>query len=100
MSDPSRLLYCPALRMKAGELAGVQQLRQDIADFIAPRFIVPPRSEREITEPVLFDIRNTPDISRALAAHWRGRPLFVDITHIINEYGRDTLLSWVPALFR
>ncbi|PBC19712.1 MULTISPECIES: hypothetical protein [unclassified Mesorhizobium] len=99
MSQAPNPIYCPALRMKAGELEGVRQLAADVADRVLPRFIVPPQSERDETNPLLFDVDDMPDVSVALGAHWRQRPALIDATHIIDEYGRDRLGVWLPALF-
>ena len=99
MSQPPKPIYCPALRMKAGELEGVRQLAADVADCILPRFIVPPQSERDETKPMLFEIEETPDISGALASHWRQRSVLIDATYIIDEYGRNRLAIWLPAMF-
>lgn len=99
MSQPPKSIYCPALRMKAGELEGVRQLAPDVADCVLPRFIVPPKSERDETTPLLFEVEERPDISVALGAHWRQRPVLINATHIIDEYGRDWLAVWLPAMF-
>jgi hypothetical protein len=99
MSQPPKPIYCPALRMKAGELEGVRQLAADVADCILPRFIVPPQSERDETKPLLFEVEEMPDISVALAAHWRQRSVLIDATHIIDEYDRNRLAVWLPAMF-
>jgi hypothetical protein len=86
--------------MKAGELEGVRQLTTDVADHVLPRFIVPPGGERDDTSPPLFDTEDIPDISVALAAHWRGRPALIDLTHVIREGGREKLSLWLPTLFK
>ena len=95
----SKPVYSPALRMKAGELEGLRQLAPDVADCILPRFIVPPQSERDETRPLLFNVEEMPDIGPALAAHWRERPVLIDSTYIIDEYGRDRLQTWLPSMF-
>ena len=99
MSQPPKPTYCPALRMKKGELEGVHQLATDVADYVLPRFIVPPARERDATNPMLFEVEEMPDISVALGAHWQLRPVLIDATHIINEYGKDRLAVWLPAMF-
>jgi hypothetical protein len=93
-------IYCPALRMKKGELEGVCWLAADVADYVLPRFIVQPKRERDDANPLLFEVEEMPDISVALSAHWRDRPALIDLTHIIDEYGRAELAVWVPAIFR
>lgn len=99
MKKQSKPVYSPALRLKAGELEGLRQLAPDVADCILPRFIVPPQSERDETQPLLFEVEKVPDISPALAAHWRDRPVLIDSTFIIDEYGRDRLVGWLPSMF-
>jgi hypothetical protein len=54
MNQSYRPVYCSALRMKAGELEGVRQLAPDVADSVLPRFIVPPKKERNESEPLLM----------------------------------------------
>jgi hypothetical protein len=85
--------------MKAGELAGVRDLATDVAEYTLPRFIVPPRSERDETQPQLFVVDNAPDISGALIRHWGNRCAFIDATYLIEEYGRDRLVGWLPQMF-
>jgi hypothetical protein len=63
--------YVPALRMKAGELAGLRDLAPDVADRIRPRLIVPSTKERDgELQAQLFKVEDDPDIADALAAHW------------------------------
>ncbi len=100
MNPSYRPVYCSALRMKAGELEGVRQLAPDVANSVLPRFIVPPKKERSDTEPLLIEMAEMPDISVALAAHWRDRPALIDATYIIDEYGRDRLAAWLPSMFQ
>jgi len=49
-----KVLYSPALRMKAGELNGVRDLKHDVAAYVVPRFIVPPLGERDNNQDDLF----------------------------------------------
>ncbi|MDP9412502.1 MAG: beta family protein [Pseudomonadota bacterium] len=100
MNEFHRLLYCTALRMKAGELEGVRLLASDVAESVLPRFILPPKKERSDAEPLLIEMAEMPDISVALSAHWRDRPALIDASHIIDEYGRDRLETWLPNMFR
>lgn len=96
----SKVLYCPALRMKAGELSGVRELAPDVATYVLPRFIVPPPAERDDDQPELFKLDDTPDIGALLSRHWFNRPALIDSTHLIVERGRDNLASWLPEMFR
>jgi hypothetical protein len=99
VNKPSEALYCPALRMKAGELAGVRELALDVAACTLPRFIVPPSGERDEIQLKLFIADNVPDVSAALARHWGDRDAFIEVTHIIKECGRDRMAAWLPAMF-
>lgn len=100
MNQSYRPVYCSALRMKTGELEGVRLLAPDVADSLLPRFIVPPKKERNDAEPLLIEMAEMPDISVALSAHWRNRLALIDPTYIIDEYGRDRLVTWLPNMFR
>lgn len=100
MTQSYRPVYCSALRMKAGELEGLRQLASDVADRVLPRFIVPPKKERNESEPLLIEMAEMPDISAALSAHWRDRPALIDVAYIIDEYGRDRLAAWLPNMFK
>jgi hypothetical protein len=100
MSALNGPLYCAALRMKAGELAGVRDLAPDVAAHVLPRFIIPPRGERDTTQPTMFVVDEVPDISGALGRHWRGRRALVDITYLIDEFGRGRLGRWLPDMLR
>jgi len=86
--------------MKAGELEGVRLLAPDVANSVLPRFIVPPKKERNDAEPLLIEMAEMPDISVALAAHWRDRPALIDASYIIDEYDRDRLATWLPNMFK
>ena len=99
MSLLEEILYCPALRMKNGELEGVRQLASDVADRVLPRFIVPPSGERD--EEVKLDLGDQPfpDFGIRLAAHWQDRPMLLDCGHILDEYGRDRMSTWLPRMF-
>jgi hypothetical protein len=70
-----------------------------VAACTLPRFIVPPRSEREGFQPTLFELDDVPDISGALAKHWRDRPAFIDPKYLLDEYGRDRAAIWLPKMF-
>jgi hypothetical protein len=86
--------------MKAGELQGIRDLTPEVADCVLPRVIVPPVSERDETlQAELFESLNTPDVSAALSAHWVQRDVLVEATHLIDDFGREKLGLWLPAMF-
>lgn len=92
--------YVPALRMKAGELAGLRDLALDVAERVLPRLIVPPPGERDrMIEAQLFSVQNEPNIATALAAHWLNRSVLVDATYLVPEFGQETLGVWLPRMF-
>jgi len=43
--------------------------------------------------PLMFEVEDMPDISVALAAHWRQRPALIDATHIIESYGGNWVMT-------
>lgn len=99
MNRLEKILYAPALRMKAGELTGIRDLAHDVAGYVVPRFIVPPLEERNENQADLFPAGLAPDVGGILAKFWQNRRAFVDLTYLIEELGRDRLDSWLPQLF-
>lgn len=93
--------YVPALRMKAGEQMALSHLASDVADHVLPRMIVPPRAERDQTlELDLMDGRSAvPNVAGALSACWLGRSVFVEATHLLADFGRETMGLWLPKMF-
>jgi hypothetical protein len=93
--------YVPALRMKAGELAGLSDLAPDVAMRVLPRIIVPPPEERDASlQAQLFRTEGCPNIADALvAASLWGRPVLVDATHLIPDLGREGIGHWLPKMF-
>lgn len=93
------LYYCPALRMKGGELIGLRDLASDVADRVLPRLIVPPPADRDNDlQAQLFATESFPDISASLSGHWR-RPVLVDAAYLLDEFGRDRMGIWLPKMF-
>lgn len=100
MATATQPLYVPALRMKAGELAGLSNLAPDVADRVLPRMIVPPPEERDdALQAQLFKTEDSPDIAEALAAHWWGRSVLVEATHLLPDLGREVVGRWLPKMF-
>lgn len=99
MAD-AKVLYAPALRMKAGELQGIRELAPDVADRVLPRMIVPPPAERdEALQPRLLESAAYPDIGGPLATYWGRRNVLVEASYLLDEYGRDRLGLWLPKMF-
>jgi Beta protein len=99
MTKAKKPIYSPSLRMKAGEIAGVSHLSADVADCVLPRFIVPPHGERDERQFILIETDRMPDISRSLSGAWRERPVLIDATYILDEYGRERIADWLPQMF-
>ena len=100
MAGPIQPSYVPALRMKAGELAGLRDLAADVADRVLPRIIIPPIEERDQgLQGQLFKAENDPNIAEALAAHWQVRPVLVEATYLLPELGRESIGLWLPKMF-
>ncbi|MGR3715230.1 MAG: beta family protein [Thermohalobaculum sp.] len=99
MASVTQPSYVPALRMKAGELAGLRNLMPQVADRVLPRVVIPPPGERDqALEAQLFKVEDEPDVADALAAHWRGRGALVEATHLLPEFGRDAVGRWLPRM--
>ncbi|HDR9025549.1 TPA: beta family protein [Burkholderia vietnamiensis] len=101
MHEVSKVLYCPALRLKAGELAGVRELDDGVARHVLPRFIVPPAADRGDTpQHRLFDSDYcVPDVGGLLSGHWLGRRAFIDFSYLIPECGAAQSEEWLPPIF-
>jgi len=100
MLEHFKPLYAPALRMKSGELQGIDALSPDIAERILPRFIVPPPIDRdkELAQLMMFEDR-TPAVAGVLSKYWKRRPVLVDVTYLIDEFGRSSGAKWLPKIF-
>lgn len=99
MNQHEKVLYCPALRMKTGELTGLRELASDVSDHVIPRFIVPPLGEREEKQFGLFAVGKAPDVGGVLVKFWAGRRAFIDLSYLIDEAGRTEIASWLPDMF-
>lgn len=99
MMNIAKPLYVPGLRMKAGELQGVRELSSDIADSVLPRFIVPPRKERDHKQGVLFSTQDIPGVGRTLAEAWKGRDAMLDPAFLFDDFGSAEAHHWLPAMY-
>lgn len=101
MHEGSKVLYCPALRLKAGELAGVRELDDAVAQYVLPRFIIPPLADRDDeSQGELFDFNyNVPDVGGLLSRHWLGRQAFIDPSYLVPECGAVHSKEWLPPMF-
>ena len=100
MAEQDPTFYSPALRMKAGELAGVRRLAADVSRFVIPRFIVPPRKERDAAEEaVLMQLDITPDAGALLEDSCWGRRVLLDATHLFADFGEEKARKWLPDMF-
>ncbi len=93
-------LYVPALRMKAGELAGLSNLAPDVAALTLPRLIVPPRKERDQElQQTLMRLEDVPNAGQLLSSYWKGRRAIIDATYLVDDFGIETMGSWLPKMF-
>jgi hypothetical protein len=96
-----RLLYGPALRMKAGELNGLAQLMPDIKDCVLPRLIIPPRAERDDElQATLMDVESAPGAGIVVGRCWPDRSALLDAEHLFDDFGDDRATTWLPRMFR
>ena len=99
MPVSSKVLYAPALRLKGGELTGLRDLAPDVASHILPRLIVPPRAERDDDlQRELLARDGIPAIAAAVSPYWRNRPVLVEVSYLIDDFGADTMETWMPKM--
>lgn len=100
MMSQAAPLYMPALRMKAGELEGVQQLADDIKSRVLPHFIVPPRAERDKRmRSLLADLEEVPGAGHILSKHWIEREVLLNLKYLFSEFGEAKSGIWFPKAF-
>lgn len=99
MNDLISPTYAPALRMKSGELTGLQCLSPDVAERLLPRLIVPPPKERDRKlQQQLFQLPEQPRVHGMLANYWVGRPVVLQCGYLMKEVAAEPLM-WLPNLF-
>lgn len=99
MMQTADFLYCPALRMKAGELAGLRDLVTTVKGRVLPRLVVPPIAERDESQLEFFERGRGPDIGTQLASFWIDRPALIDTTYLLDERDTDNPVDWLPQMF-
>lgn len=92
--------YVPALRAKKGELFGLTMIRSDVASKVLPRLIVPPSSERNPDQDVLFGGVGFPAIAETLSDYWYGKSALVDPSHVLDEFGGAAMSTWFVNAIR
>ncbi len=99
MTWHDQILYSPALRFKTGELEGIRELAPDVANCVLPRFIIPPRGDRDDAPQLPLQDEPCPDVGVRLAAHWQDRPLLLECSYILDEFGREQMPMWLSRMF-
>lgn len=94
-------VYCPALRLKAGECDATIQLAPDVRPRILPLFVVPPPSESD-TElgRVLAPTELVAVSARRLGRAWPLRPCLLDPKFLFDKLDTRSADVWLPDLFR
>jgi len=93
-------LYVPALRLKAGEIIGVSNLRDDVKACTRPHFIVPPRPERDSAIADLFSgVESLPDAGRVISKFWVGRTALINPKFLYQDFGEVSCATWLPTIF-
>jgi hypothetical protein len=91
--------YVSGLRMKTGELVGLNMLKPDIAAKILPRLIVPPPKDRDKQlQSELFSLSEQPRVHGLIGKYWLRRPVLIQCTHLLSEI-KSVADRWLPALF-
>ena len=94
-----QISYSCALRAKRGELAAMAMLRDDVAARMLPRLIIAPEKEKNKAQLSLLSdlgcLNLVPDLHHA----WRSKPVIVDPTYVLDQFGRDRMADWfTPAI--
>ncbi|MFG6440511.1 beta family protein [Roseateles sp. LKC17W] len=102
MTRRNKAIYAPSMRLKKGEMEGLRELRDDVADCILPVLIVPPFRERSSSsqEDLFPSGEKIPDVGGILAKYWLRRWIFIDPGVLLKEYGLGNALNWLPNIFR
>ena len=102
MTRRNKTIYAPSVRLKKGEMEGLRELRDDVADCILPVLIVPPFRERNSSsqEDLFPPGGKIPDVGGILAKYWLRRRIFIDPSVLLKEHGLDNALDWLPNIFK
>ena len=91
--------YGCALRAKPGELSALAMLRDDVAEKVLPRLIIAPEKERNSLQLNLLTDVGQLNLLPGLKSSWPYRPAIIDVTHVLDQFGRNELAKWLaPAL--
>ena len=96
--DP--IVYVCALRAKPGELNALAMLRHDVADRLLPRLIIAPAKESNKAQLNLLSDRGQLNLVPDLRGSWAYRPAIVDVAHVLDQFGRNSLDKWLAPAIR
>lgn len=101
MKQFSKPLYVASLRLKAGEMQGLNALAGDISDHFLPHLIAMPRKERddEGQENLVIDDNAVPVDGVTLARFWFGRRALLNPQHLFQDYGEERGGMWLPKMY-
>lgn len=96
--DP--VAYVCALRAKPGELNALAMLRQDVAEKLLPRLIIAPAKENNKAQLNLLSDQGQLNLVPDLRGCWAYRPAIIDVTHVLDQFGRTSLDRWLAPAIR
>ncbi|MEL6857751.1 MAG: beta family protein [Pseudomonadota bacterium] len=100
MTSGKNFFYMPALRMKQGELSGLRDLQSDIFDHVLPRFIVPPRKERDAEfNAAMFELDEIPNTAGVISRYILDRVISLDCEYLYDDFGEASSNRWLPKMF-
>jgi len=101
MKQFSKPLYIASLRLKAGEMLGLNALAGDIADHFMPHMIAMPRKERDDDgqEDLIVDDNAVPVDGVTLARSWYGRRALLNPEHLFGDFGEERSRLWLPKMY-
>lgn len=101
MKQLSKPLYVASLRLKAGEMQGLNALSGDIADYFLPHMIAMPRKERDDDgqESFVADDGAVPVDGTTLARSWFGRRALLNPVHLFRDFDEERSGLWLPKMY-
>lgn len=93
-------VYFPVLRLKQGEYNALVSITTSVADKIAPRFVLPPPTDRDPEAGrVLSQDEFIYSSGKRIGEYWPMRICYVEARYLFKEYGYDNAEEWLPKLF-
>lgn len=101
MSGLDTQVYCPVLRLKAGERDAVALLSADVRSRLLPLFVAPPPSEKDTELGRHLSASELVAVTaERVGKTWPLRPCLLDPRFLFQKLSEDNATTWLPDLFR